>query len=264
MLSDSELYDRRYSDGAYRSSLCGYEFARWSALQHFVVRVAKQATARRVIDYGAGRGLFAPLWREVFPQAELLFCDVSSVALAQLEANYPQHAGRTALVQENRADLPDASADVVISVEVLEHVTDLGAYLEDVRRLLRPGGTFIWTTPCRNALSIEHVVAFSTGRIDRTGDGAYRWRWEDPTHLRRLTTREAKQALRKAGFDVVRFRLRSHFFSYFVTEVLPTLRPYKVRAVLERYQRKLLDADYAYFRLLPNGASMIGLATKPR
>jgi len=41
----------------------------------------------------------------------------------------------------------DTSFDVVISTEVLEHVSDPDAYLREVKRVLKPGGMFFFTVP---------------------------------------------------------------------------------------------------------------------
>jgi SAM-dependent methyltransferase len=41
----------------------------------------------------------------------------------------------------------DASFDVVISTEVLEHVPDPDTYLMEVKRVLKPGGMFFFTVP---------------------------------------------------------------------------------------------------------------------
>jgi len=43
--------------------------------------------------------------------------------------------------------LPDASVDTILSTQVLEHVADYQAYVEDCRRLLRQDGYLIITIP---------------------------------------------------------------------------------------------------------------------
>jgi len=46
-----------------------------------------------------------------------------------------------------RAPFPDCSFDVVVSVEVLEHVEEDERYVAQTRRVLKPGGVFLLTTP---------------------------------------------------------------------------------------------------------------------
>jgi SAM-dependent methyltransferase len=43
-------------------------------------------------------------------------------------------------------DAPDASADIVVSFQVLEHVRDLDTYFAEARRVLRPGGALVLST----------------------------------------------------------------------------------------------------------------------
>lgn len=51
---------------------------------------------------------------------------------------------------------PDDSFDVVINSDVLEHVADLHKSLEEVRRVLKPGGCHVLTVPVD--YSLEHTV----------------------------------------------------------------------------------------------------------
>jgi SAM-dependent methyltransferase len=198
----------------------------------------------------------------LFPSAELSFCDISPKALELLQTAFPQHQGRTALVQDGCAGFPDAYFDAVVSVEVMEHVHDLHGYLRDIWRLLRPGGTFVWTTPSGNRLSSSHIYGVLTRKIDPTTEGYRRLRWEDPTHLRRLKTGEIKRLLVEIGYSSVALRHRAHFFSDLVTFVLPRVRPWRLQALLLRSEKWLLSLDYNILRRLPNGGSMIGSARK--
>lgn len=190
---------------------------------------------------------------DAFPWAEVRAADISPEAIRQLRSRFP---GTPAVAFDPGEGVPlDGPFDLVVSVEVAEHVEDLSAYLRDVHRLLRPGGTFIWTTPCRNAGSIEHLWAIVTRAFERSETGELRWRWEDPTHLRRLTSREAEDAWQDAGFDRPRFLYRSHLFSFLSVRLL--------RGPLRPLAGPAAKLDYALFRHLPNGASMIGVARKP-
>lgn len=255
--SDREVYDQRYA-GDYRSTLSGYEVARFTALRHFIHNIAKprtdETTSLSILDYGCGSGLHIPLWEELFHAATFFFADISPKALEKLRAKHPRHADACSLIENDRVDLHPNSFDAITSVEVMEHVADLNAYLAEVHRLLKPGGVFIWTTPSANRLSIEHVYNVFTRQIDTTPGGSRRWRWEDPTHVRRLRSAEAADACRRAGFGDVAFRYRAHFFSFMCTILLMKSRP--------KLAERLMLLDYSLFRRLPNAASMIGAAWK--
>jgi SAM-dependent methyltransferase len=249
-------YDTRYA-GDYRRRLSGYEVSRYEALGHFIPRALKGHEVRDVLDYGAGRGMFVPLWRQLFPAASLAACDISNVALDKLAKDHEGMRCRTIPMVGNR--LPagfSGSFDLVVSVEVLEHAASLQEFLTDIFDALRPGGFFIWTTPCANAGSIEHLYAKLFGKEETSTTGERRWSWEDPTHLRRLTTWETAAACERVGFEAVDFALRSHLFSFLVTYTLLQRLP-------AAWGTALMNLDYRLFRRLPNGASMIGIARKP-
>jgi ubiquinone/menaquinone biosynthesis C-methylase UbiE len=102
--------------------------------------------------------------------------------------------------------LPDQSVDCVISSLVLCTVTDPAAVLAEVRRILRPGGTFRY---------VEHVVAprFTVTRLlQRIVRRPWAWVFEGCS-----CERDLAKDLRDAGFrraDVDRYRLHSPFVPF--------------------------------------------------
>lgn len=254
-MSEKDTYNERYLSG-YRSSLSGYEIARWNALDHFIRKVVRKDNVEKVLDYGCGNGLFYPLFRSVFFEAEVFGADISSVAIEQIKKKHPEISDRVDVINDDNTNFPDGFFDVVVSVEVMEHVTDLDKYLTEIKRVLDKGGVFIWTTPCANKYSIEHIYSKLTGQIELSSIGGIRWKWEDPTHLRRLTSQEVQEKLEKIGFEDVEFRFRAHFFSFVST---------KLSSVCPRFSglfEKIMNLDYTFFGIFKNGASMIGSAKK--
>jgi SAM-dependent methyltransferase len=67
-----------------------------------------------------------------------------------------------------RSNLPDESFDCVVSVEVLEHVERDDLFVENVRRVLRPGGVFLMTTPNGDAVkntNPDHKRHYTRGQL---------------------------------------------------------------------------------------------------
>ncbi len=254
-METSEIYNNRYSEN-YRQALNGYEIARWTALDHFIQKVVNQKETNKVLDYGSGSGLFANLWKKVFSNSELNFADISSVALDKLQKKFPEYKNNTCLITDNKTTYPDNTFDTIVSIEVMEHVENLDAYLKEIFRILKPNGKFVWTTPCGNKFSVEHIYSRQKKLIENTKEGYRRWKWEEPTHLRRLKSNEIKQLLLELGYKSVFFRFRAHFFSFVCTKLS------EKKYISQKFADKLMKLDYKLFRCFSNGASMIGLATK--
>ena len=68
----------------------------------------------------------------------------------------------------------DASFDIVVCVDVLEHVQDLAAVIGQVRRVLRPGGLFLFDTINRNPLSALAVVTIAERVLRLLPPGTHR------------------------------------------------------------------------------------------
>ncbi|GAA1447609.1 class I SAM-dependent methyltransferase [Leifsonia poae] len=102
--------------------------------------------------------------------------------------------------------LPDRSVDTVISSLVLCSVQDPAAVLTEIRRILRPGGTFRF---------VEHVVA-KAGTPTRAAQRLFRrpWAW---TFEGCSCERDLEQSLRAAGFESVaveHYRLHTPFLPF--------------------------------------------------
>ena len=113
-----------------------------------------------------------------------------------------RRVGIEATVLDGRAEtLPvgDRSVDAVISTLVLCSVDDLGAALREVRRVLRPGGRFVF---------IEHVGASHGTRLRGLQERLAPW-WLGVTGECRMA-RDTEAAIREAGFgrvEVERFSM---------------------------------------------------------
>jgi len=104
----------------------------------------RQAKHGKVGEIGCGRAQI--LTSGQVDPTNYTGCDFSSEMLAQNRHDFPQATFRT--VQGDRP-LPfeDASAEVVLSVFVLEHVVWPARFLSDLARICKPGGRIVMLCP---------------------------------------------------------------------------------------------------------------------
>jgi SAM-dependent methyltransferase len=68
---------------------------------------------------------------------------------------------------EERQPLPDGSFDRIIAIHVLEHLRDLPRAIDEISRLLRPGGMFDVVLPTEGGLAYEVARKISAERLFR-------------------------------------------------------------------------------------------------
>jgi 2-polyprenyl-3-methyl-5-hydroxy-6-metoxy-1,4-benzoquinol methylase len=89
----------------------------------------------------------------------------------------------------NTAGLPEAHFDVVTLWDVIEHLTDPRVALEQVNRLLRPGGVVVVHT-----IDIDSLFARVMGA---------RWPWLMEMHIYYFSRRTLRAMLEQCGFEVL-------------------------------------------------------------
>jgi SAM-dependent methyltransferase len=146
MSSELEPSGERVIEDAYHRSLGAYVI--------YVMHAASYAFAepycigRRVLDLGCGSGYGSARIASI--AASVVGVDVAADAVQFAQTRYTSPNLEFRVVEPD-APLPfeDCCFDVVLSFQVIEHVTDDVGYLKQARRILRPGGVMIVITPDR-------------------------------------------------------------------------------------------------------------------
>lgn len=242
---------REYESLANREEFYFWHVGRRELLSALLKRYLPRPSGNRIADIGCGTGGDMLFLR---PFGKVSGIDSSSEAL-RLSAS----KGFTELFQGSaeHLPLPDHAYDLVVTLDVLEHVDDDGAAISEVFRTLVPGGLILVTVP------------------------AFQWLWSQHDralhHRRRYLKSELCRKLREGGFEV-------RMVSYFVVlgAVMNGLR--KCRdLVLGRGGENprvydvvfpppintallfVLRLEHVFMRLfsLPFGSSIVAVAQKP-
>jgi ubiquinone/menaquinone biosynthesis C-methylase UbiE len=117
---------------------------RWIAAQ-----AASVPAGSKVLDVGAGSAPYRALFAH---------CEYKTQDFAQLKSDQLRHGGYASIdfvCEANAIPVPDASFDVIICTEVLEHVPEPIAVVREFGRIVTPGGRLILTAPLGSGIHQE-------------------------------------------------------------------------------------------------------------
>lgn len=106
-------------------------------------RMVAPTPADQILEVGCGGGHVLRL----FPESELTGVDVSGEMLRKAQRNLKGYRARLLKGELKELDLPAQGFDKIICSEVLEHAVDPARILEEIHRLLKPGGRAVITFP---------------------------------------------------------------------------------------------------------------------
>jgi SAM-dependent methyltransferase len=161
------------------------------ALKRLVGPVAKDAS---VIDVGAGSGFFARELARAGMARSVVCVDTGY----ESQGDEALADGRT--IEFRRSMAADGNADLVLFMDVLEHVDDDVGLVREYLPYLRRGGFVAITVPAFQALWSQHDVFLE--------------------HRRRYTLRQVEAVMAQAGLRV----LSSHYFFGLVLPVAAAVR----------------------------------------
>lgn len=157
----------------------------------------------RLLDIGCGSGEYTSVMSHNFEAVDAI--DIEPERLELFEQQRP-HNATVAAMSANELNFDDDTFDVVTLIEVLEHLVDPVVALIEIRRVLKPGGRLLLTTPNRFWPIEQHGVLVGEKRYP--GPYAPGLVWVKPLHRRfsdanAFTKKDLSTLARQAGMRLV-------------------------------------------------------------
>jgi 2-polyprenyl-6-hydroxyphenyl methylase/3-demethylubiquinone-9 3-methyltransferase len=152
-------------------------FVRDAIVKHFArdANAPSPLTGLSALDIGCGAGLLSePLSRL---GADTLGLDPAGDAIGAAR-RHAEDSGASARYRAGAVEdlaREGAEFDVVLAMEVVEHVADVGAFLAEAAKVLKPGGLFIGSTLNRTFKSFALAIVGAEYVLRWLPVGTHRW-----------------------------------------------------------------------------------------
>ncbi len=160
---------------------------------------------KRLLDIGCGDGSIMEIAIDRYE--EIHGCDISLNALS--EAKEMGMLSLCADLNEGYVPYKDDSFECVTALEFLEHMINPLRILAEIKRVLKPSGRLVLTTPNIRYFRNLHTLIFH-GSFPRTTIDDFVW---GGGHLHYFTRKDLSFLLNQAGFKRINFYVNEKQFS---------------------------------------------------
>lgn len=149
----------------------------------------------RILDVGCGGGLVSEPLARLGATVTAIDAAAENIEIARL------HAAEAGLDIDFRCARPEDLAreglafDVVVSLEVVEHVADLDAFMRAIAAMVQPGGAMVLSTINRTVKSLALAKVMAEYVLRWVPAGTHNWR-------KFIKPSELASGLRHAGMEV--------------------------------------------------------------
>jgi len=174
----------------------GYERPNETTRDRWVMDQARRLVpGTRVLDVGAGPCRYRPLFSHCEYQSQDFAAHEGHPEGPLADRGEWKYGDLDYICDASAIPVADASFDVVLCTEVLEHVPEPEHVVREVARLLRPGGVVLLSAPLGSGLHQEPHHFY--------GGFTPHWYW---------------RVLRNAGFEQITVTANGGFFSFYAQE----------------------------------------------
>lgn len=141
-----------------------------------LVKALRLPRHTRILEVGCGRGIALPVLDRLCAPRRLAGLDIDEELLAEAADNLREHGTEAELLcgDVRQMPFPDEAFDVIVDFGTLYHIARSQTALDEIARVLAPGGTFVYETKTSQLLS--HPVRSRGRRLPALADHGLRHR----------------------------------------------------------------------------------------
>lgn len=151
---------------------------------------------QQILDVGTGTGDFLAVLKNIFPQADFTAVDPLDASLVEAALKYPEVSFRKMMAE--KLEFKSGSFDVAAISMALHHLSDIGAALAEMKRVVKPGGWIIVnelvSDDLNAAQNVHKMLHHLRSKIDRmTGE----------VHNETFTKAAVSEMMAAAGIEIL-------------------------------------------------------------
>ncbi len=159
----------------------------WDKRDHTALNLVRP-TDQTIVDIGCGEGITLEKIHRLFPERKVMGIDT----LPENVDICNRHGCCAVQGDVNNLPFLSKSVDFVLFMEVIEHLVRPEKAIQEIRRILVPGGRLVVVFPNDRVFKIARILTL------RFREAAY-----DPGHVRQWTPCDIRSFLRRQGFTSV-------------------------------------------------------------
>ena len=154
-----------------------------------------------ILDIGCGTGKVLGEIVRLNPQAKIIGVDVSKYAIRIASKKLPNSKFHH-IKDGKKLPINDNSIDFIVCLDVIEHIYDIQNIYREFKRILRPGGKILITTPYYGVIKNIIIVLTCFDRVFNPFEG----------HIRFFTKKTLLKAVKQINFGVIKIGYFGRFY----------------------------------------------------
>ena len=189
-------YDKYWREKGKKNKHSDFGY-KWPAIRKLVPTNFKGS----ILDIGCGTGKVLSEIAELNPQAKITGIDVSKYAIKVASKKLP-NSNFHLIKDGEKLPIKNNSIDFVVCLDVIEHIYDVQSIFKEFKRILKPGGNILITTPYHGL--IKNIVIILT-----CFDIVFNPFGE---HIRFFTKKTFLKAIEQINFEVTKIGYFGRFY----------------------------------------------------